>query len=174
MKRIADFYKVSLGQFINDMKDTFGEKYNDNILTEIYNNIELPVRATKGSAGYDFKSPIKFTLQPNCTIKIPTGIRCKMEEGWVLKIYPRSGLGFKYRMQLNNSVAVVDEDYFYSDNEGHIFLKFTNDTNEAKVLKIEAGEGIAQGIFVEFGITYGDMADGVRNGGFGSTTKGGV
>ena len=77
-------------------------------------------------------------------------------------------------MQLNNSVAVVDEDYFYSDNEGHIFLKFTNDTNEAKVLKIEAGEGIAQGIFVEFGITYGDMADGVRNGGFGSTTKGGV
>lgn len=171
MKRIANFYKVSLGQFINDMKDTFRKKYNDNMLTEIYNNIELPKRATYGSAGYDFFSPIKFTLQPNCTIKIPTGIRCKMEDGWVLKIYPRSGLGFKYRIQLNNTVGIVDEDYFYSDNEGHIFLKFTNDTNEAKILKINAGDGIAQGIFVEYGITLDDDVTEIRNGGFGSTTK---
>ena len=169
MKRIANFYKVSLGQFINDMKDTFGEKYNDNMLTEIYNNIELPIRATKGSAGYDFKSPIKFTLQPNCTIKIPTGIRCKMEDGWVLKIYPRSGLGFKYRLQLNNTVGIIDSDYFYSDNEGHIFAKLTNDTNEERTVEIAAGTGFMQGIFVEYGITVDDNVTTVRNGGFGST-----
>lgn len=171
MKRIANFYKVSLGQFINDMKDTFGEKYNDNMLTEIYNNIELPVRATKGSAGYDFKSPIKFTLQPNFTIKIPTGIRCKINDGWVLQCYPRSGLGFKYRLQLNNTVGIIDSDYYYSDNEGHIMLKITNDTNEAKIIKVEQGMGIAQGIFVEYGVTIDDDADGIRNGGFGSTTN---
>lgn len=170
MNKVAQFEKVSFEQFRKDWIDTFGDKKNVDI-KEIYDNIELPIRATKGSAGYDFKSPIKFTLQPNCTIKIPTGIRCKMEDGWVLKIYPRSGLGFKYRLQLNNTVGIVDEDYFYSDNEGHIFLKFTNDTNEAKILKINAGDGIAQGIFVEYGITYDDNADGIRNGGFGSTTN---
>lgn len=170
MKRIAKFEKVSLKQFVSDWIDTFGNRPND-IITEIYNNIELPKRATKGSAGYDFKSPLAFTLQPSCTIKIPTGIRCKMEEGWVLKVYPRSGLGFKYRMQLDNEVGIIDEDFYYSDNEGHIFLKFTNDTNEAKILKINAGDGIAQGIFVEYGITYDDDADGIRNGGFGSTDE---
>lgn len=170
MNRVAQFEKVSFEQFRKDWIDTFGEKNNVDI-KEIYDNIKLPKRATYGSAGYDFFSPIKFTLQPNCTIKIPTGIRCKMEDGWVLKIYPRSGLGFKYRIQLNNTVGIVDEDYFYSDNEGHIFLKFTNDTNEAKILKINAGDGIAQGIFVEYGITLDDDVTEIRNGGFGSTTK---
>ena len=87
----------------------------------------------------------------------------------MLKCYPRSGLGFKYRLQLNNTVGIIDSDYYYSDNEGHIFLKLTNDTNEAKLLKIKIGEGIAQGIFVEYGITYDDNVKEIRNGGFGST-----
>ena len=68
-------------------------------------------------------------------------------------IFPRSGLGFKYRLQLNNTVGIIDEDYFYSDNEGHIFIKLTNDSNEGKMLQIKAGEAFAQGIFVPFGIT---------------------
>ena len=169
-KRIAQFEKVSLAQFEKDWIDTFG---NDGyyVITDIYNNIKLPKRATKGSAGYDFFAPIDITLQPNSTIKIPTGIRVKMEEGWVLKCYPRSGLGFKYRLQLNNTVGVIDSDYFYSDNEGHIFAKLTNDTNEAKIVKVKAGDGFMQGIFVEYGITVDDDADEIRNGGFGSTTK---
>lgn len=170
MKRIAKFEKVSLKQFEKDWFDTFGNKPND-IITEIYNNVKLPKRATTGSAGYDFYSTIDCTLRPNCTIKIPTGIRVKIEDGWVLKCYPRSGLGFKYRLQLNNTVGIIDSDYYYSDNEGHIFLKITNDTNEAKILKIKAGEGIAQGIFVEYGITYDDNVSDIRNGGFGSTNK---
>ena len=169
-KRIAQFEKVSLAQFEKDWIDTFG---NDGyyVITDLYNNIKLPKRATNGSAGYDFFAPIDITLQPNSTIKIPTGIRVKMEEGWVLKCYPRSGLGFKYRLQLNNTVGVIDSDYFYSDNEGHIFAKLTNDTNEAKIVKVKAGDGFMQGIFVEYGITVDDDVEEIRNGGFGSTTK---
>ena len=86
-------------------------------------------------------------------------------------LFPRSGLGFKYRLQLNNTVGIIDSDYYYSDNEGHIFEKITNDSNENKVVEIQAGMGFSQGIFVPFGITIDDEADGIRNGGFGSTTK---
>ena len=94
-----------------------------------------------------------------------------MEEGWVLMIYPRSGLGFKYRLQLNNTVGVIDSDYYNSDNEGHIFIKITNDSNEGKVLNVNEGDGFAQGIFMPFGITEDDECEAVRNGGFGSTGK---
>ena len=170
MNRIAKFDKVSFEQFKKDWIDTFGNKKNIDI-KEVYDSIKLPKRATSGSAGYDFFSSINITLQPNFTIKIPTGIRCKMEEGWVLKCYPRSGLGFKYRLQLNNTVGIIDSDYFYSDNEGHIFAKITNDSNEGKIIKICAGTGFMQGIFVEYGITYDDDVTDIRNGGFGSTTK---
>ena len=118
-----------------------------------------------------FFAPYPVTLAPGETVKIPTGIRVWMEEEWVLKCYPRSGLGFKYRLQLNNTVGIIDSDYYYSDNEGHIFAKLTNDTNEGKTVELKAGEGFMQGIFVEYGITLDDDADGIRNGGLGSTTK---
>ncbi|VYS81476.1 Deoxyuridine 5'-triphosphate nucleotidohydrolase [uncultured Blautia sp.] len=170
MRRIAKFHKVSEARFVEDWKDTFGEVSAEEV-QEIYEGISLPVRATAGSAGYDFFAPVEITLQPGETVKIPTGIRVEMEQDWVLKCYPRSGLGFKYRLQLNNTVGIIDSDYFYSDNEGHIFAKLTNDTNEGKTLVIPAGTGFMQGIFVEYGITVDDVAEGVRNGGFGSTTK---
>ena len=66
---------------------------------------------------------------------------------------------------------IIDSDYFYSDNEGHIFAKLTNDTNENKVVELKADTGFMQGIFVEYGITVDDDVTDVRNGGFGSTTK---
>ena len=171
MHRIAKFEKVSWKRFLADYLDTFGENATVDIneVKRIYDDIELPKRATTGSAGYDFKSPISFHLKPNETIKIPTGIRVSIDEGWVLKIYPRSSLGFKYRLQLNNTVGIIDSDYYYSDNEGHIFAKLTNDTNEGKAVEISAGSGFMQGIFVEYGITYDDSVDVKRNGGFGST-----
>ena len=173
MKKIAKFEKVSFEQFKKDWLDTFNRALTDEELLEIYDNIQLPKRATKGSAGYDFKSPLDFTLTPGSSIKIPTGIRCKIKDGWVLKCYPRSGLGFKFRIRLFNTVAVVDSDYFYSDNEGHIFIKLANETNEGKLVKIKQGEGFAQGVFVEYGITVDDDEDEkeIRNGGFGSTAK---
>ena len=171
MHRIAKFEKVSWKRFLADYLDTFGENATVDIneVKRIYDDIELPKRATTGSAGYDFKSPISFHLKPNETIKIPTGIRVSIDEGWVLKIYPRSSLGFKYRLQLNNTVGIIDSDYYYSDNEGHIFAKLTNDTNEGKTVEIAVGSGFMQGIFVEYGITYDDSVDVKRNGGFGST-----
>jgi len=170
MKRIAKFHKVSLEQFTKDWSDTLSDS-NEQKAKEVYEQIRLPQRATAGSAGYDFYSPITFTLAPGETIKIPTGIRVEIEDGWVLKCYPRSGLGFKYRLQLNNTVGIIDSDYFYSDNEGHMFAKITNDSNENKTAVVEAGTGFMQGIFVEYGITYDDEVMEKRNGGFGSTTK---
>lgn len=168
MKRIAAFEKVSAERFLNDSVDICPVL---ELAKDAYEIIKLPKRATKGSAGYDFYAPFDFTLKPGETIKIPTGIRCKMEEGWVLKIYPRSGLGFKYRLQLNNTVGIIDSDYYYSDNEGHIMIKVTNDSNENKTVEVQKGQGFAQGIFVEFGITYDDDTTDERNGGFGSTTS---
>ena len=170
MKRIAKFHKVSFEQFAKDWKDTF-EQYSEEEICNIYDSLKLPKRATTGSAGYDFYAPVDVTMKPGEIVKIPTGIRVEMEEGWVLKCYPRSGLGFKFRLQLNNTVGIIDSDYFFSDNEGHIFAKLTNDTREDKTIQIPAGTGFMQGIFVEYGITVDDDADAVRNGGFGSTTK---
>lgn len=170
MKRIAKFYKVSFNQFKKDWEDTFGA-ISEELLEKIHANLRIPRRATIGSAGYDFFAPLDIVIKPGETIKIPTGICVEMEEGWVLKCYPRSGLGFKYRLQLNNTVAIIDSDYFHSDNEGHIFAKITNDTNENKTIHISAGTGFMQGIFVEYGITLDDEVDAVRNGGLGSTSK---
>ncbi|MGM9525055.1 MAG: deoxyuridine 5'-triphosphate nucleotidohydrolase [Peptococcaceae bacterium] len=167
MQRIAKFHKVSFEQFQEGWQDTFGQPAE----AAVYDAVKLPKRATSGSAGYDFFSPLTFTLAPGETIKIPTGVRAEIAEGWVLQCYPRSGLGFKYRLQLNNTVGIIDSDYFYSDNEGHIFVKITNDSKEGKTLTVEAGQGFMQGIFMPFGITTDDDVTEIRNGGFGSTTK---
>lgn len=172
MKRIAQFEKVSKDRFLEDWLDTFQLDKDKSLEVEsIYDRIRLPKRATQGSAGYDFFSPLSFTLEPGETIKIPTGIRVRIEDGWVLKCYPRSGLGFKYRLQLNNTVGIIDSDYYGSDNEGHIFCKLTNDSNEDKIVSIQEGTGFMQGIFVEYGITVDDEVVNVRNGGLGSTSK---
>ena len=166
MQRIAEFQKVSFDRFKIDYLDTFGTLDG---VEEVYERITLPRRATSGSAGYDYYIPYALTLEPGQTAKIPTGIRCKIDDGWVLCNYPKSGLGFKFRLQLNNTVGIIDSDYYYSDNEGHIFAKITNDSNEGKVVSLSAGAGFMQGIFMPYGITVDDDAQGVRNGGFGST-----
>ena len=162
-KRIAKFEKVTFQQFCS--------AYEGENLEEVYESIKLPKRATKGSAGYDFYLPFDIVLKPGETVKIPTGIRVWMEPNCVLKLYPRSGLGFKFRLQLNNTVGIIDSDYYNSDNEGHIFAKLTNDSNENKTVVLKQGEGFMQGIFVEYGITLDDETTEIRNGGFGSTTK---
>ncbi len=163
MRSVAKFEKVSLEQYKNDFEFNYD-------VNQIYNDIKMPKRATIGSAGYDFFSPIDFTLKPGETIKIPTGIRVFIEDGYVLSLYPRSGLGFKYRIQLNNTVGIIDSDYYNAKNEGHIMIKLTNDSNEGKVLEVKKGDGIAQGIFSEYFITYDDETNGIREGGFGSTS----
>lgn len=140
-------------------------------LQDEYNDIKLPKRATQYSAGYDFFSPFEFTLTPGQSIKIPSGIRVLLDPDKVLMCYPRSGLGFKYRLQLDNSVGVIDADYSNSDNEGHIFFKITNDGREGKVVHIKQGEAFAQGVIMQYFTTEDDSVTEVRNGGFGSTNK---
>lgn len=169
MQRVGEFEKVSFEQFYVAMKDEFG--IGETEAKMMYDLIDIPKRSTVGSAGYDFMSPVSVTLAPGASAKIPTGIRVKIDEGWWLCCAPRSGLGTKYRMQLDNTIGVIDSDYYNSDNEGHIFAKITNDSRQEKVLEIKAGDRFVQTIFVPFGITYSDAADGVRNGGWGSTGK---
>ena len=173
MNRIADFSKVSSGIFSEDAKKCLG--INETETLEAYADIKLPKRATSGSAGYDFYVPADISLAPGETVKIPTGIRSRMDEGWVLMIFPRSGLGFKYRLTLDNTVGVIDSDYYYSDNEGHIIIKLTNCSgigkDEGKTVELKKGDGFAQGVFLPFGITTDDAATGIRNGGLGSTSK---
>ncbi len=169
INRVAHFSKVSLEQFMADWQEIYPED-DDIAAEEIYNHIKLPKRATKGSAGYDFFLPVSITLNPDETLLIPTGIRAEISEGWVLQIFPRSGLGFKHRIQLDNTVGIIDSDYFNADNEGHIKIKLTNDSKDFSIADVEEGKGFAQGIFVPFGITDDDDADGERHGGFGSTT----
>lgn len=162
MERIAQFMLVSAERFRADWEFEAENPYNE---------LKLPARGTAGSAGYDFYSPLDFTLAPNEVIKIPTGVRAKIDEGWVLMICPRSGQGFKYRVQLYNTVGVIDSDYFGAENEGHIFIKIINANREGKALHVRKGEAFAQGIFLPFGITVDDAAANVRVGGFGSTDR---
>ena len=170
MNRVGEFEKVSFEQFYESMIKAIGfESSSEEMIKELYDELQIPTRATSGSAGYDFKAPFGFALKAGQSIKIPTGIRVQIDDGWWLGCLPRSGLGFGYRVQLDNTMGVIDSDYFYSDNEGHIFAKITNDSRENKMVGIDAGDGFIQGIFIPYGITRSDNATNVRNGGMGST-----
>ena len=183
-RAIAKFEKVSYEQFFEDFVKAFNisdtKELEDGtheiidlhpIVTKVYDSIKLPKRATMGSAGYDFFVPIDLDIVPNTTFKVPTGIRCKMKKNYVLQIYPRSGLGFKYRLQLDNTVGIIDSDYYNSDNEGHIFIKITNDTHEGKTIELKQGDGFAQGIFNKYYLAKENRVNTKRNGGFGSTNQ---
>ncbi len=169
METVAVFERVSEMQFAQGWLDAIGGDAPR--AQHIFSTIRLPERATAGSAGYDFFAPETFALPPGASLRIPTGIRVKIAAGWLLAIFPRSGLGFKYRLQLDNTVGIIDSDYYHADNEGHIFIKITNDSKDGKTLTVPAGEGFAQGIFLPFGLAEGDHAQAERHGGFGSTTK---
>ncbi len=171
VKQTNRFYKVSVKQFCKDFADTFGLDPFDTIIQDIYNDIKKPKRGTRKSAGYDFFSPIHFSLDPGQSIKIPTGIRVRLKDDRFLMCAPRSGHGFKYKVQLDNTVGVIDADYIESSNEGHIFVKLTNDGREGKRLSVSAGEGFVQGIILRYDTTEEDCSTEQRDGGFGSTTK---
>ena len=165
---VAEFEKVSYEQFENDclsLLDITDEK----IIKEAYQNIVLPKRATKGSAGYDFVTPFNLTLESSKEIKVPTGIRVKMFEGYVLHLYPRSSLGFKYHMALLNTVGIIDSDYYGAKNEGHIIIAIGN--YGEKTLTLNKGDRFAQGIFLPYFLAKEEEIDLVREGGFGSTDK---
>lgn len=165
------FDKVSYEQFKSDWLNTFldYDESDDAEIREIYDEIEIPKRSTSGSAGYDFVSPIHLCFKPGESIMIPTGIKCNMERGMVLMMFPRSGLGTKYRLIPCNLTGIVDSDYINAENEGHIFMKMVNDGDERVVLK--QGQAFCQGILTNYHVTDYDIASGSRTGGMGSTDK---
>lgn len=178
MNQIAKFEKVSYEQFKKDWLasdpalkaalDTAPESEKTGLLNAIfgiYCKIRLPERATEGSAGYDFFLPINLHMEPGKTYKFPTGIRCQIDQGWVLTLFPKSGLSFKCGTKFLNVIPVIDSDYYNSDNEGHILMGMTVD----QMVDFTAGQKIAQGVFLPFGITTDDNVKEKRNGGFGST-----
>lgn len=158
---IARFEKVSINQYKKDLKELM------NIDDDSYNAIVLPKRATKGSAGYDFTSPISFVLKPGEMIKVPTGIRCYIENEYVLNIFPRSSLGFKYQICLANTVGIIDADYYNALNEGHIIVALVNRGD--KEVTINAGDRFVQGIFFKYYTAKEEEVTSVRTGGFGSS-----
>ena len=168
MNRIAEFEKVSFERFLEDAMSCYDSK-DESVIKEIYDNIKMPVRKTKGAAGFDFLLPVTATIEPGQSITIPTGIKARIEDGWFLSLYPRSSLGFKYKLTLDNTVGIIDSDYYSSKREGHILAKMTNHSSSTAIIKSD--EGFMQGIFLQFGITYTDDATTERQGGFGSTNK---
>ncbi len=168
MHRMARFEKVSKEQFYADLEKQSGlcESVRD---LQLYEQIQLPRRATAGSAGYDFFLPMDLCLRPQESVRIPSGIRCHMQPGWVLTLYPRSSLGCRYHLQLDNTVGVIDADYVQAKNEGHILIQITNHSPKGETLCLSQGSAFVQGVFLSFGITEDDAASDPRSGGFGST-----
>ena len=170
--KVAKFSKVSYEQFVKDMTAN-GLVFDESFLRQVYDEIKLPTRATKGSAGYDICTPIAFDLRnlnadPH-GFTFPTGLRCEMNNSYVMLIIPKSGLGFKHYSRLGNTVGCVDADYFVSDNEGDIMVNIRSDVPCNAPVHIEAGKAVCQALFMPYGVTDDDNTDGVRNGGFGST-----
>lgn len=130
--------------------------------------VTLPQRATSRSAGYDLRALEGASIAPGETHLFKTGLKAAMEEDEVLLIFPRSSLAVKKGLRLSNSVAVIDADYYGNpDNDGHIMISLFNFSQETQV--IEAGDRIAQGVFVKYEVTDDDHVNGSRQGGFGST-----
>lgn len=201
------FEKVSLKQFIQDCA---GFCTNEYALEQAYYQIKLPEAKTLDSAGFDFYAPFHIDIYSDSKVRIPTGIRwiCEDEElvqygtrfGFYLHLVPRSSLGCKYRLQLSNTVGIIDADYWKSDNGGHILVDiyrpsmlevvkswYTNDENgilnmvsfpkrghdafDNEVLTIEAGSAFVQGIIQPYVKLPEYTRKEVRNGGFGSTNE---
>ena len=158
--RMRKFEIISYEQYEKDLKGKC-----------MYSDITLPSRSTKFSAGYDFKSPIEFELEPGEIIKVPTGIKAKMNANEFLAILVRSSMGFKYNIRLCNQVGVIDSDYYNNEaNEGHIYVALQNEGD--KVYKVGVGDKIAQGIFLNYNtVDNEEEISSTRKRGIGSTNK---
>lgn len=159
--------------------------------------LNLPQRATKHAAGYDFEAASDVTIpsiwksgifeglktllgkdeqsiiQEEKKLKpvlVPTGIKSYMGDEEYLQLANRSSNPLKRFLILSNGVGVIDSDYYNNpDNEGHIMFQFTN--FGLRDVQIKKGERIGQGIFLPFLKADQDVSRNVRTGGFGSSNK---
>ena len=169
MKTTAVFKKVPFEQFNEDWIKIFPEDSEDTeYVKEVYDRIKRPERGTTGAACYDFFIPETILFTVGGEQVIPTGISCvNMEDDDVLLIFPRSGLGTKFRFILTNSTGIIDMDYSMTKNKGHIFVKMINEGE--KEFEIESGKAFCQGMLIKFSTTADDVCNVERTCGFGST-----
>lgn len=160
---IGKFEKVTREQFLKDSNELLNYSFDN------YDYVSIPKRATVGSAGYDFVCPFDIDIKPKQLVKIPTGVRCHMENGYVLSIYPRSSLGFKYQMMLANTVGIIDADYYNALNQGHIIVAIVN--MGEKTISLKKGDRFVQGIFLKFYTVEEEVVTDIRTGGLGSSNK---
>lgn len=163
--RTRGFEKVSFDEF----QKTFSNKIEN--LREAYELLTLPVRETKGSAGYDIKTLFAFSLVPNESIIVPTGLKAYMAVNEFLAIVNRSSLGIKHGIMLKNQIGIIDQDYYNNnDNEGHFKIGLINMGRD--VWHCEKGSAIAQAIFLNYNTVDNEMpCERIREGGIGSTNE---
>lgn len=139
------------------------------VVTEFKNqNIEIPVRATEASAGYDFAVAKDTLIKVGEIVKVPTGIKCCFPKDEFLMLVARSSLPIKKTLMLPNGVGIIDADYYGNEiNEGHILVLLYNFGKTDILLK--KGEKIAQGIFINYQKTKENTNFKLRTGGFGSS-----
>lgn len=173
---MSEFHGQVVGEFEKISREAYEKLTNNDSRYIAYDNIKLPTRKTDGSAGYDIYMTENVYLRPGESHVVNTMLKCFVEGGWFMSVWPKSGLGFKYRMMLANTIGVIDLDYYNCvsegpDNEGHIMIKIVNggDYN----IELEAGKAFVQGIFLPFGITKSDdkVQKVTRTGGIGSTNN---
>lgn len=191
MKEVAVFKKVSKAQFGETMRTVYPHfDFNTKDMDKMYETIQIPKRATYGSVGYDFVAPFSFKLYPGHKVWIPSGIRVEfLEEGWFLGIFPKSRTA-KTSIRFSNTIGIVDPDYYFADNEGHIMITLEMPDNMVRGREVSSkfgrtsenfmecvefapGDGIAQGIFIQYGIAMGEDNSKLkrRTGGHGSTGR---
>jgi dUTP pyrophosphatase len=160
--KIRGFEKIKKEQFEKDFKDYSQSNYDD---------IMLPRRGTKRSAGYDFYSPVSFILKPNEILKIPTGLKAYMQDNEYLALIIRSSVGFKYNVRPCNQIGIIDADYYSNiNNDGHMWVAIQNEGKEDYIVK--KGDRVVQGIFCNYLLTDNDEVENdERIGGIGSTNK---
>lgn len=174
MVRERGFEKISAKQWLTDLNQLKDYLVDNKYTTEesrldLLNQIKLPRRATRKSSGYDISSPYSFRLRQGQSIKLPTGLKVYLQDNEELLVFPRSSVGFKYKVKIDNTIGKIDADYYNNcSNEGHIWIKLTNTGN--KIWGINQGDAIVQGSFYNYLITDDDCpVNEERIGGIGST-----
>lgn len=142
----------SLANMTKDVLDNI----NVNIQSDEYINLATMAELTK-------QSGFRPTL-------VPTGVKCKIPDGYFLQLCVRSSTPLKAWLMLGNGIGAIDQDYYgNSSNDGHIFFQIYN--LSPFNIQIKKGEIIGQGILLPYETTEDDVPGGVRSGGFGSTSN---
>lgn len=111
----------------------------------------------------------EIIAKPNQVVKVPTGLKMSIPEGYFGAVYPRSSAGIKSRISLANSTGIIDSDY-----RGELILFLVNNGDEELV--INNGDRLAQMViqpFVQVDFEVVEALDDTERGegGIGSTGK---